>query len=108
MNSAFGSTKKRSPSRQESIKQSTASLRVCSVFGFFPNPDFNEEARKKWNGDRQFEFLQSAWIAKTKFSGLTEESDPLLGNRESIPGCPVTGNFTIPSDGGACTTCHNL
>jgi hypothetical protein len=80
------------------------------VLGFrlFPNPDFDEEARKKWNGDRQFEFLQSAWIAKTKFSGVTEESDPLLGNRESIPGCPVTGNFTIPGDGGACTTCHNL
>ena len=58
------------------------------VLGFrlFPNPDFNEEARKKWNGDRRFEFLQSAWITKTKFSGLTQESDPLLGNRESIPG----------------------
>jgi len=22
-----------------------------------------------------------------------------LGNRESIPGCPITGNFTIPGDG---------
>jgi len=51
------------------------------------------------NISRQFEFLQSAWIAKTKFSGLTGESDPLLGNRESITGCPVTGNFTIPGDG---------
>jgi hypothetical protein len=45
---------------------------------------------------RQFEFLQNAWIASTKFSGLTSESDPLLGNRISIPGCPVTGNFTMP------------
>src|SRR5215510_10777830 len=44
-------------------------------------------------------FLQNAWIANTKFSGVTGESDPLLGNRESIPGCPVTGNFTIPGDG---------
>jgi deferrochelatase/peroxidase EfeB len=51
------------------------------------------------NISRQFEFLQSAWIVKTKFSGTTGESDPLLGNRESIPGCPVTGNFTIPGDG---------
>lgn len=51
------------------------------------------------NISRQFEFLQNAWIANTKFSGLTGESDPLLGNRESIPGCPVTGNFTIPGDG---------
>jgi deferrochelatase/peroxidase EfeB len=51
------------------------------------------------NISRQFEFLQNAWIASTKFSGLTAESDPLLGNRESIPGCPVTGNFTVPGDG---------
>jgi deferrochelatase/peroxidase EfeB len=49
---------------------------------------------------RQFEFLQNAWIASTKFSGLTGESDPLLGNREPIPGCPVTSDFNIPKDGG--------
>src|SRR5439155_1455301 len=48
------------------------------------------------NISRQFEFLQNAWIASTKFSGLTSESDPLLGNRISIPGCPVTVNFTMP------------
>ncbi|HEX3419644.1 MAG TPA: hypothetical protein VHT01_00290, partial [Candidatus Udaeobacter sp.] len=48
---------------------------------------------------RQFEFLQNAWVANTKFSGVTGESDPLLGNRESIPGCPITGNFTIAGDG---------
>jgi deferrochelatase/peroxidase EfeB len=52
------------------------------------------------NISRQFEFLQNAWIANTKFSGLTGESDPLLGNREPIPGCPVTGNFTMPTDNG--------
>ena len=51
------------------------------------------------NISRQFEFLQSAWIMNTKFSGLTGESDPLLGNRQSLPGCPVTGNFTMPEDG---------
>jgi Dyp-type peroxidase family len=51
------------------------------------------------NISRQFEFLQNAWIKNTKFSGTTGESDPLLGNRESIPGCPATGNFTIPGDG---------
>jgi Dyp-type peroxidase family len=49
---------------------------------------------------RQFEFLQNAWIASTKFSGLTGESDPLLGNRQAIPGCPVTSNFTVQQDGG--------
>jgi Dyp-type peroxidase family len=51
------------------------------------------------NISRQFEFLQNAWITNTKFSGVTGESDPLLGNRESMPGCPVTGNFAIPADG---------
>jgi deferrochelatase/peroxidase EfeB len=51
------------------------------------------------NISRQFEFLQNAWIASTKFAGLTGESDPLLGNRKPIPGCPVTGNFKMPSDG---------
>jgi len=48
---------------------------------------------------RQFEFLQNAWIASTKFSGLTGESDPLLGNRELIPGCSITSNFTMPGNG---------
>lgn len=51
------------------------------------------------NISRQFEFLQNAWVANTKFSGVTGESDPLLGNRESIPGCPITGNFTLAGDG---------
>jgi len=51
------------------------------------------------NISRQFEFLQNAWITNTKFAGVSGESDPLLGNREPIPGCPVTDNFTIPGDG---------
>ncbi|HEY5706558.1 MAG TPA: hypothetical protein VIS96_13400 [Terrimicrobiaceae bacterium] len=49
---------------------------------------------------RQFEFLQNAWIASSKFSGMTGESDPLLGNRKAIPGCPVTSDFNMPQDGG--------
>lgn len=52
------------------------------------------------NISRQFEFLQNAWINSTKFSGLTGESDPLLGNRVAIPGCPVTSDFTIQKSGG--------
>jgi deferrochelatase/peroxidase EfeB len=52
------------------------------------------------NISRQFEFLQNAWIMNTKFSGLSGESDPLLGNREPIPGCPVTDDFIIQEDGG--------
>jgi len=49
---------------------------------------------------RQFEFLQNAWINSTKFSGLTGESDPLLGNRAALGGCPVTGDFTMQSSSG--------
>jgi len=51
------------------------------------------------NISRQFEFVQNAWMASTKFSGLTGESDPLLGNRQAIPGCPVTSDFTVQRDG---------
>ena len=38
-------------------------------------------------------------MTSTKFSGLTGESDPLLGVRQSIPGCPVTSDFTLQADG---------
>lgn len=51
------------------------------------------------NIERQFEFVQNAWMARTKFDGLTEESDPLLGNREPVEGCPFTNAFTIPRNG---------
>jgi len=57
---------------------------------------------------RQFEFLQSAWMMGTKFSGLTGESDPLLGNREAIPGCPVTDSFLIPEDGSVRRPCVGI
>ncbi|HSV61730.1 MAG TPA: hypothetical protein VLH83_00160, partial [Chthoniobacterales bacterium] len=52
------------------------------------------------NISRQFEFLQNAWMNSSKFSGLTGESDPLLGNREPLPGCPVTSSFTRPREDG--------
>ena len=51
------------------------------------------------NIQRQFEFIQNAWIMRTKFDGLTEESDPLLGNREAVPGCPFTNSFSLPQEG---------
>jgi deferrochelatase/peroxidase EfeB len=37
---------------------------------------------------RQFEFIQSGWIASAKFAALTGEQDPLLGNREPFPTTP--------------------
>ena len=49
---------------------------------------------------RQFEFLQNAWIANTKFDAMSGESDPLLGNRQPIWGCPVTNDFNIPKGDG--------
>jgi hypothetical protein len=36
----------------------------------------------------------------TKFDALTEESDPLLGNREPIQGCSFTNTFRIPRETG--------
>ena len=48
---------------------------------------------------RQFEFVQGAWIAGTKFAGLPHESDPLLGNRLAAPDEPDTARFTMPRDG---------
>ena len=49
---------------------------------------------------RQFEFLQSAWMMSTKFDAMTEESDPLLGNRQLVAGCPFTDTFSLPREGG--------
>jgi deferrochelatase/peroxidase EfeB len=53
------------------------------------------------NIERQFEFVQNAWMMQTKFDGMTEESDPLLGNREAVAGCPFTDSFSIPQENRA-------
>jgi deferrochelatase/peroxidase EfeB len=52
------------------------------------------------NIQRQFEFIQNAWMARTKFDGLTEESDPLLGNRAPVKGCPFTDTFSMTQENG--------
>jgi deferrochelatase/peroxidase EfeB len=44
---------------------------------------------------RQFEFVQNSWVMNTKFDAMTEESDPLLGNRQAIEGCPLTNTFSL-------------
>ena len=49
---------------------------------------------------RQFEFVQNAWMLSTKFGGVTEESDPLLGNRRAIAGCRLTDAFAYSRDNG--------
>ena len=47
------------------------------------------------NISRQFEFVQHAWVNNPKFSGLYEETDPLIGDHQ--PGkMAKTDSFTIP------------
>ncbi|MEA3176673.1 MAG: hypothetical protein QOI59_196, partial [Gammaproteobacteria bacterium] len=52
------------------------------------------------NIQRQFEFVQSAWIISTKFNGLHDESDPLLGNRKSSAAGSRCGYFSMPRSDG--------
>ena len=49
---------------------------------------------------RQFEFVQGAWIAGTRFAGLRCESDPLLGHRLPGPDDEPTDCFSMPTDSG--------
>jgi deferrochelatase/peroxidase EfeB len=57
---------------------------------------------------RQFEFVQGAWLMNSKFNGLSGESDPLMGNREPIEGCPVTNTFSRPRENGLRERCSDL
>jgi deferrochelatase/peroxidase EfeB len=43
------------------------------------------------NIERQFEFIQQAWISSPSFAGLYDQADPMLGGRTQ-----VAGTFTIP------------
>jgi Dyp-type peroxidase family len=52
------------------------------------------------NITRQFEFVQNSWVRNTKFDALTEENDPLLGDREPTAECPLTNTFSIPQEHG--------
>ena len=52
------------------------------------------------NPSRQFEFVQNAWIENTKFAGLSDEGDPLLGSRAPLEGFPGTGVFSLPRPDG--------
>lgn len=48
---------------------------------------------------RQFEFVQSAWLMTAKFDGMRDESDPLLGNRLSLADRMPTDRFSMPQTG---------
>jgi deferrochelatase/peroxidase EfeB len=58
------------------------------------------------NISRQFEFVQTAWIANAKFDGL-DERDPLLGDR-TLLGAMKTDSFTRPRDNGMCQRVRGL
>ena len=49
---------------------------------------------------RQFEFVQSAWLDSTRFDGLRNESDPLLGSREPVADGSPTNEFSMPQPCG--------
>jgi len=48
---------------------------------------------------RQFEFVQNSWVMGTKFDALSDESDPLLGNRAPIAG-RAANTFSRPTQAG--------
>lgn len=60
------------------------------------------------NISRQFEFVQGAWVMSTKFNGMSGESDPLLGNRLPVPGCPSAAMFNLPSESGLARRIANV
>jgi deferrochelatase/peroxidase EfeB len=57
---------------------------------------------------RQFEFVQGAWLMSTKFDGMSEESDPMMGNRDPVAGCPLPDTYSIPRESGLRERCNGL
>ena len=49
---------------------------------------------------RQFEFVQGAWLAGTRFDALPGEGDPLLGHRLPGPDGMPTDGFSMPAASG--------
>ncbi|MGY6274611.1 Dyp-type peroxidase [Methylomonas sp. MgM2] len=45
------------------------------------------------NIGRQFEFVQNAWMVNSKFAGLQQQQDPLLGDREPLNDGSPTDRF---------------
>jgi deferrochelatase/peroxidase EfeB len=48
---------------------------------------------------RQFEFVQNSWVIGSKFDALSDEGDPLLGNRAAVAE-GVTDTFSHPQETG--------
>ncbi len=59
------------------------------------------------NIQRQFEFVQNAWVMSSKFAGLQQERDPLLGHRKPLMSGEITDQFHQPDPTGPMQkTCH--
>jgi deferrochelatase/peroxidase EfeB len=59
------------------------------------------------NISRQFEFVQNAWTMNSKFDGVQDEKDPMLGNREPLMSGESTDHFNSPDSAGPMRrTCH--
>ena len=56
---------------------------------------------------RQFEFVQTSWLANPKFSGL-DEDDPLIGNRAPLFTGETSDTFTRPCDSGLSSRATHL
>ncbi len=54
------------------------------------------------NIERQFEFIQNAWLMSAKFNGMSGEADPLLGSRDELPSGRPADAFDIPTTQGLC------
>ena len=52
------------------------------------------------NITRQFEFVQNAWIISSKFAGVQDERDPLLGTRSTLSNQSPTDRFRRPDASG--------
>lgn len=52
------------------------------------------------NIGRQFEFVQNAWMANSKFAGLQREQDPLLGHRQPLHDGSSANEFHRPDPNG--------
>ena len=57
---------------------------------------------------RQFEFVQNAWIANSKFAGLPTEAIPPMGNREPLANGMATDSFSQPRAGEPALRVHGL
>jgi deferrochelatase/peroxidase EfeB len=52
------------------------------------------------NITRQFEFVQNAWVISSKFAGVQNERDPLLGTRTALLNQAPTDRFCQPTVAG--------